>query len=178
MATKKRRNKKSNKKKGVDITSIILIVSILAITLWFISKYFINEIRDNKDVVAKDVSHTEALLPLNNEGKDVKTKVEKNNYAISLNGCWMSTTEGAVLSVSNNTYRLDFMGVDSDEPIIGKFSLKDNIITFINKDMPCADEKGEYEIIVSNNDVRFRCINDNCTKRKATLTTEWEWLEE
>ncbi|MGN0032253.1 MAG: hypothetical protein ACI358_00485 [Candidatus Limimorpha sp.] len=175
---KKSRKKMSKKKKSIDIISILLIVIILTISIWFISRYVINQIKGDNGEVIKSASGIETELPAKEEGKDDVIPQEKNNYAISLNGCWMSTTEGAVLSISGDTYRLDFMGVDSNQPLIGTFTIKGNIITLINKEGACKGEKGEYEIVIDKNDVSFKCKNDPCTKRKSTLTTEWEWLEE
>ena len=89
----------------------------------------------------------------------------------------MSTTGGAVLTMKNKEYRLDFMGVDSDKPIIGTYSVDGDLITFVNKKDPCKDVKGLYEVRFNKNEIGFKCKSDDCTKRKATLPTEWEWLD-
>ena len=95
----------------------------------------------------------------------------------SIKGTWQSTTGGAFLSMDGKEYRLDFMGVDSDKPIIGTYSVDGDLITFVNKKDPCKDVKGLYEVKFNKNEIGFKCKSDDCTKRKATLPTEWEWLD-
>lgn len=107
------------------------------------------------------------------EKKAEETKVVEK----SITGTWQSTTGGVFLTMGNNEYRLDFMGIDSDMPIIGTYSVDGDLITFRNKQDPCKDVKGLYEVKFNKNEIGFKCKSDDCTKRKATLPTEWEWLD-
>ena len=111
------------------------------------------------------------------EDKEDKKAAETKAVETSITGTWMSTTGGAVLTMKNKEYRLDFMGVDSDAPIIGTYSVNGDLITFVNKKDPCKDVKGLYEVKFNKNEIGFKCKSDECTKRKATLPTEWEWLD-
>ena len=106
-----------------------------------------------------------------------KKEMETKAVAKSIKGTWMSTTGGAVLTMDGTGYRLDFMGVDSDAAIIGTYTVDGDLITFINKKDPCKDVKGLYEVKFNKNEIGFKCKSDECTKRKATLPTEWEWLD-
>ncbi len=74
-------------------------------------------------------------------------------------------------------YRLDFMGVDSDQPIIGTYSVDGDRITFKNTSDPCKSIEGVYEVRFDKQEIGFKCKSDDCTKRKATLPTEWTWLD-
>ena len=126
--------------------------------------------------------------PVVNENKEEKKQEKKTAdqekkaaetqvVAKSIKGTWQSTTGGAFLTMDGKEYRLDFMGVDSDAPIIGTYSVDGDNITFINKKDPCKDVKGLYEVTFHKNEIGFKCKSDDCTKRKATLPTEWEWLD-
>lgn len=105
--------------------------------------------------------------------KDLETKA----VAKSIKGTWQSTTGGAFLTMDGKEYRLDFMGVDSDKPIIGTYTVDGDMITFINTKDPCKDVKGLYEVRFNKQEIGFKLKSDDCTKRKATLPTEWTWLD-
>lgn len=106
------------------------------------------------------------------------TPTNKSSVAKSIEGCWMSTTGGAILTMKDFEYRIDFMGVDIGKPIVGTYLVEGEKITFSNKEEPCKGENGVYEVRFDKQEIGFKCTSDDCTKRKSTLTTEWEWLEE
>lgn len=124
-------------------------------------------------VEEKKVKKEETKADKKAEKKAEETKVVEK----SITGTWQSTTGGVFLTMGNNEYRLDFMGIDSDMPIIGTYSVDGDLITFRNKQDPCKDVKGLYEVKFNKNEIGFKCKSDDCTKRKATLPTEWEWLD-
>lgn len=131
---------------------------------------------DEKPKVAETNTPEDKPSP-REERKIEKLETETKAVEMSISGTWMSTTGGAVLTMKNKEYRLDFMGVDSDKPIIGTYSVEGDIITFTNKKDPCMDVKGLYVVKFNKNEIRFKCKSDDCTKRKATLPTEWTWLD-
>lgn len=110
------------------------------------------------------------------EKKAEQKKAETAAVQKSIKGTWQSTTGGAFLTMDGKEYRLDFMGIDGDQPIIGTYTVDGDLITFVNKKDPCKDVKGLYEVKFNKNEISFKCKSDECTKRKATLPTEWEWL--
>ena len=184
--------KGSSKKKSSNfITRLIIIIFVLIFAAFFILKF-------TKNIGSKDKKQTQKTeVVKKQEKKDMKEKKEKKDkedkkdkkdkedkkaaetkaVETSITGTWMSTTGGAVLTMKNKEYRLDFMGVDSDAPIIGTYSVDGDLITFVNKKDPCKDVKGLYEVKFNKNEIGFKCKSDECTKRKATLPTEWEWLD-
>ena len=124
--------------------------------------------------VTEDVKQAPAEDKTDKEDKKAaETKVVEK----SIKGTWQSTTGGAFLTMDGKEYRLYFMGVDSDQPIIGTYSVDGDNITFVNKKDPCKDVKGLYEVTFHKNEIGFKCKSDDCTKRRATLPTEWEWLD-
>lgn len=188
----KPKKKGSSKKKSSNfITRLIIIIFVLIFAAFFILKF-------TKNIGSKDKKQTQKTeVVKKQEKKDMKEKMEKMEkkekkekkdkeekkaaetkaVETSITGTWMSTTGGAVLTMKNKEYRLDFMGVDSDAPIIGIYSVDGDLITFVNKKDPCKDVKGLYEVKFNKNEIGFKCKSDECTKRKATLPTEWEWLD-
>lgn len=182
----KPKKKGSSKKKSSNfITRLIIIIFVLIFAAFFILKF-------TKNIGSKDKKQTQKTeVVKKQEKKDMKEKKEKKEkkdkedkktaetkaVETSITGTWMSTTGGAVLTMKNKEYRLDFMGVDSDAPIIGTYSVNGDLITFVNKKDPCKDVKGLYEVKFNKNEIGFKCKSDECTKRKATLPTEWEWLD-
>lgn len=182
----KPKKKGSSKKKSSNfITRLIIIIFVLIFAAFFILKF-------TKNIGSKDKKQTQKTeVVKKQEKKDMKEKMEKKEkkdkedkktaetkaVETSITGTWMSTTGGAVLTMKNKEYRLDFMGVDSDAPIIGTYSVNGDLITFVNKKDPCKDVKGLYEVKFNKNEIGFKCKSDECTKRKATLPTEWEWLD-
>ena len=137
------------------------------------------EKQEKKDVkpAEKPKAEEKTAAEVKKDEKTEKKAAETKAVEQSIKGTWQSTTGGAFLSMDGKEYRLDFMGVDSDLPIIGTYSVDGDLITFINKKDPCKDVKGLYEVKFNKNEIAFKCKSDDCTKRKATLPTEWEWLD-
>ena len=185
----KPKKKGSLKKKSSNfITRLIIIIFVLIFAAFFILKFTKNiSSKDKKqtqktEIVKKQekkdkMEKKEKKDKQEKKDKEEKKSVETKAVERSITGTWMSTIGGAVLTMKNKEYRLDFMGVDSDAPIIGTYSVDGDLITFVNKKDPCKDVKGLYEVKFNKNEIGFKCKSDECTKRKATLPTEWEWLD-
>lgn len=170
----KPKKKGSSKKKSSNfITRLIIIIFVLIFAAFFILKFMKNIGSKDK----KQTQKTEVVKKQEKKDKEDKKAAETKAVETSITGTWMSTTGGAVLTMKNKEYRLDFMGVDSDAPIIGTYSVNGDLITFVNKKDPCKDVKGLYEVKFNKNEIGFKCKSDDCIKRKATLPTKWEWLD-
>ena len=131
-----------------------------------------------KELVKEERKQTPKDSIIKPEKKPSAKPIKKSTVARSIEGCWMSTTGGAVLTMKDFEYRIDFMGVDSGKPIIGTYFVENDIVTFSNKQDPCKDTAGAYEVNFDKKEISFKCKNDDCTKRRSTLVTDWEWLEE
>ena len=183
------KKKKSNKL----ITRIIVIIFVLILAFFLIFSVFkplrrggnatapasqrvSTEVKKEVKPVETETSEMTVQKAESIDKKEEKKVAETKAVERSIKGTWQSTTGGAFLTMDGKEYRLDFMGVDSDIPIIGTYSVDGDLITFINKKDPCNDVKGLYEVKFDKQEIRFKCKNDECTKRKATLPTEWEWL--
>ena len=186
----KKKGSSKKKKSGNIFTKLIVIIFVIILAFFLIFSVFrpsgkkqvVEQTKVEQKVKVEEkkvekqpekVEQKEEKIDKKEEKKIAETKaVEK-----SIKGTWQSTTGGAFLTMDGKKYRLDFMGVDSDQPIIGTYSVDGDLITFINKKDPCKDVKGLYEVKFNKNEIAFKCKSDDCTKRKATLPTEWEWLD-
>lgn len=192
----KPKKKGSSKKKNSKNIFTKLIVIIFVVILAFFMIFSIFKPSGKKNIEKKETPKvttevTKETKPAEKpkttaEKKDIEIKKDKKEekkaaetkvVAKSIKGTWQSTTGGAFLTMDGKGYRLDFMGVDSDKPIIGTYSVDGDLITFINQKDPCKDVKGLYEVKFINNEIGFKCKSDDCIKRKATLPTKWEWLD-
>ena len=189
----KRKGSSKSKKSNNFITRLIVIIFVLILAFFLIFSVFrpirqaqkvekpasqIVEKQDKSDVnpIGKPKTEEKTAAQVKKEEKAEKKAAETKAVEQSIKGTWQSTTGGAFLTMDGKEYRLDFMGVDSDLPIIGTYSVDGDLITFINKKDPCKNVKGLYEVKFNKNEIRFKCKSDDCTKRRATLPTEWEWL--
>ena len=95
----------------------------------------------------------------------------------NLNGCWLSTEQGASLTIDNYGYRIDFFGVDASAPMTGMIIIKDNSISFISDGRDCKNEEGSYKVTFDKKNIRLVCKKDDCSKRRNILEADWEWME-
>ena len=194
-AIKPKKKSGSKKKKSNNlITRLIVIIFVLILAFFMIFSVF----RPGTKVKDSEVNTTQIVeeqqnnnvKPVENQKLEEEVKAEEKQtpkeekkatetkvVAQSIKGTWQSTTGGAFLTMDGKGYRLDFMGVDSDQPIIGTYSVDGDRITFKNTSDPCKSIEGVYEVRFDKQEIGFKCKSDDCTKRKATLPTEWTWLE-
>lgn len=134
----------------------------------------------------KTKAKTKAKEEVMTEDKGKKEKKEENvvidmeksfKETHTLGGTWLSMMQGASLTIDNYGYRIDFFGVDASAPIIGKYSVDGNQITFINDDSECKGIKGIYKISFNKKNFSLIAKDDDCTKRRNILEADWEWIE-
>jgi len=166
----KKKGSSKKKKSGNIFTKILVIVIVLVLITFFAFKYIAGPNNNVQHIDNQKVNSKETVSK--KEIKETTKIVERN-----ITGSWMSSSEGAILIMKDHDYRIDFMGVDSDQPIIGTYKVDGDNITFVNKKDPCAEAKGLYEVSYKDKEISFKCKSDNCLQRKSTLTTEWEWID-
>ena len=113
------------------------------------------------------------LKPSQPQSFQIDFYAESNS--ITIFGNFRNTRGDAFLTIGDNEYRIDFIGV-GDNPIIGTYSIIGDLITFTNEMNPCKEVEGIYEVEYSKKGIAFICKSDECSKRKTTLLTKWEWL--
>ena len=181
----KKKGSSKKKKSGNIFTKIIVIIFVVILVFFFIFSMFRPSGKTGKVEKPKVEQNVKVEEKKDKQDKKYKKdKKDKENKKIetkvvekSITGTWMSTTGGAVLTMKDGEYRLDFMGVDSDAAIIGTYSVDGDRITFKNTSDPCKGIEGVYDVRFEKQEISFKCKSDECTKRKATLPTEWTWLD-
>lgn len=174
----KKASKTSKKKAKSNIFSKIIIAVFVLILIVFFAFRYIPKLNSNSKQTTEKQLVKGNIEKNKNSGNQSENTAANPSIAKIIEGCWMSTTGGAVLTMKGKEYRIDFMGVDIGEPITGTYTIENETIIFTNAKEPLKGEKGVYDVKFENNEISFKCKNDNLTKRKATLVTEWEWLEE
>lgn len=106
-----------------------------------------------------------------------KSQKPKVNSQESISGSWLSSEQGASLTIDNYGYRIDFFGVDASAPMTGMIIIEDNKISFISNGRDCKNEEGSYKITFNKKNIRLICKKDDCTKRRNILEADWEWME-
>lgn len=194
----KKKSKKNNSMGffGKFMLSILLLAILLIGVLIVVKNINLNNTL-NKDVktevVAKQTdtkSSSQQVNETKSETKDEsqKTKDEskkqkansqkqKANSQESISGSWLSSEQGASLTIDNYGYRIDFFGVDASAPMTGMIIIEDNKISFISNGRDCKNEEGSYKITFNKKNIRLVCKKDDCTKRRNILEADWEWME-
>ena len=114
------------------------------------------------------------------ESAKTETEVEKQETknqkteSKSLSGSWLSSEQGASLTLDEYGYRIDFFGVDASKPMTGNYTIEKNLIVFTSDD--CKDS-GTYRITFYKDNFSLIAKDDDCTQRRNILEADWEWIE-
>lgn len=128
--------------------------------------------------VKSQKSKDESQKPIANSQKPkANSQKPKVNSQESISGSWLSSEQGASLTIDNYGYRIDFFGVDASAPMTGMIIIEDNKISFISNGRDCKNEEGSYKITFNKKNIRLVCKKDDCTKRRNILEADWEWME-
>lgn len=129
------------------------------------------KVADNKQSQTKNATKKETTSK-----KETKTKKDINE-TMTLNGFWLSSEQGTFIKLDQYGYRIDFSNVSASKPIVGKYFINGNLITFTSDGDECDGLDGTYTIKFNKKDFRLICKDDECTNRKNILEANWEWIE-
>ena len=105
--------------------------------------------------------------------KDIKKEFKELK---TLTGCWLSSEQGAFITIDEYGYRIDYSNVDAGRPMTGNYFIENNLITFTTDGNECEDD-GTYRITFYKKDMSLSCKNDNCIDRRNVLEADWKWVE-
>lgn len=108
------------------------------------------------------------------ESKEQKQKSESKSKTLS--GSWLSSEQGASLTLDEYGYRIDFFGVDASKPMTGNYSIEKNLIIFTSDDKDCKGT-GTYRITFYKDNFSLIAKDDDCKKRRNILEADWEWIK-
>lgn len=122
-------------------------------------------------------NQAKTLLPSAEAAQQInesKPSTGSNNNLKLLEGTWVSTTTGAMLSLKGETFSLDFPSVEAEKPMSGNFALTENKFSVVNNGKSvCNSIKGTYSITFAAGDLVITLLHDECGKRKNTLQSTW-----
>ena len=111
------------------------------------------------------------------EPKTQKSESKSKSESKTLSGSWLSSEQGASLTLDEYGYRIDFFGVDASKPITGNYSIEKNLIIFTSDDSDCNGLDGTYRITFYKKDFSLIAKDDKCSSRRNILEADWEWIE-
>jgi hypothetical protein len=189
MATRRKTSTPTGKrKKGGIIRTLILVtitVVLLAAVALSISYFYIKNDRKAapklSEINVKDPSLTVVkpteILKKEPEVTEMKDNPEVQSVPITreFEGTWVSTINGSMLNLNNETFLIDFPSVEKKIPLKGHYVVKGNSITFIvtSDDQSCGTEPGQYTFRIKDKDLILEKVMDNCSKRAKTLEARW-----
>ena len=126
-----------------------------------------------KDEPNKEPAKTEVKAENKSGEKKQETMSQEKK---TLKGSWLSSEQGASLTLDEYGYRIDFFGVDASKPMTGNYTIEKNLIVFTSDDKDCKGS-GTYRITFYKDDFSLIAKDDECTKRRNILEADWEWIE-
>ena len=138
------------------------------------------EVKKIDKPIEKPEIKTEANAPQKQETKKESTSTnetkQESKEMKTLRGCWLSSEQGAFITIDEYGYRIDFSNVDAGRPMTGHYFIENDLITFISDGNECEDD-GTYRITFYKKDMSLSCKNDNCIDRRNVLEADWKWVE-
>ena len=123
---------------------------------------------------SSDKSEEVKETPKTDEAIDIKKTFKEEN---KISGCWLSSEQGASLTIDDYGYRIDFFGVDASKPITGDYRIENNLIVFSSDGNECKGVEGTYRITFYKKNISLICKDDKCSSRRNILEADWEWIE-
>ncbi|MBG0781650.1 MAG: hypothetical protein H0S84_05230 [Bacteroidales bacterium] len=184
--TRKKPTRKPKKgRKGSSILTLVLIIAIVALA----GSYFYITYTTEKALEGV-FSPITTLFSSQNDSTDQVTveqsqevveapkelpKEEKPVIISPLEGTWVSTLNGAMLSFEANLFKLEFPSVEERATLEGHFKILDGKLHLVNtlSDDVCGMENGIYSFQLNGEDLILDAENDPCKMRKENLSTDW-----
>ena len=187
MATKS----KSSKKKPVRRTGkrkktpafLFTIIVLLLVAVVFSYFYIIRTTEKELENIFTPISNIFSLKSdsaVYTEETTAKPEIETEKPASPpektlLEGTWVSTLNGAMLSFEANHFKLEFPSVEERAMLEGHFKILNNKIHLVNtlSDDLCGMENGTYSFTIKGEDLILEAESDPCNMRKENLSTDW-----
>ena len=157
MAPKTKKSKKQNKNSLITIIIVIIVLAVVSI----IAGWYFSDQHKGKTSPQETV-----------QTEQTENKVQET-IKLPLEGTWVSNYDGAMLSITGLSFSLELASVDKSKIIKGTILVKDDLVTFINKNGICKDVQGQYKFSLKNNELTFKPVSDECASRKERMTASW-----
>ena len=162
----KRRKRSSRKTASNSFWVFLAIIIVLAIISMLISYFWVG--MDKPDVF---------LLPSTDDKEEVVRETPESKVAPNpIEGTWVSNYDGAMLTISGDSFSLEIPGVDEGGAARGSLTMEGNICTFVYESgsASCKGVEGHYLYSIQDNgEIFFELIKDICGSRKERMSATW-----
>jgi len=192
-ATKKPASKRRGK--GMGLLPRLIIALLVLAMLSLAAGYFILKWKRDKSPGIAEISLVQETEDNNagnisekgkTNGNQVNPSESKNNKAEkkhttnekpdpALQGTWVSTMNGAMMTIAGETFALDFPSIEFKKPVKGvlKAVKASFTITDTEGDQGCGNQEGVYLYSIKGEELTIIRKKDNCSKRASTLDATW-----
>lgn len=168
---KKRRSRKKPKSGNSFITMVIIIVLLVIVSV--VTAYFI--LGDDEKQIPELIENVFSTQDKSSEEiKNNEPKTE-NTIETAIDGTWVSNYDGAMLTITGNTFSLEMPSVDASSKIKGSLAVEKTIISFTNTsgNKACIGKEGHYNYSFIDGELMLNKIKDPCDSRSQRMTETW-----
>ncbi|MBU1370350.1 MAG: hypothetical protein KJ578_09425 [Bacteroidetes bacterium] len=185
MATKRKpsqpRGRKSKKNWSTG-NFVLIVLMLLVVSIVFSYFFFYN--KDSQPITEKVsqlfTSSGDSLFQLSSP-KDMQEnpKEQTSETAVvektPLEGTWVSTLNGAMLTFQGSTFQIEFPSIEERPELKGHFRITEDNIHLVNtlSDDLCGMKEGVYSFTIKGEDLILETVKEPCSMRKENLETAW-----
>lgn len=168
------RKSKSQKKSWLQSLLYVLVIFLVLAAIAMIAGY----VYMRKNATPEPTLEVQTEIASKTEGADQSSpdnsKPIQKQANVFIEGTWVSTDNGAMLTIKGTNFTIDFPSVESGKPITGTIQFIGNEFTVISKTLQgCEQINGSYSFDHKGEDLVVKAINDSCSKRKNSFESSW-----
>lgn len=176
--------KRAKNQPGIILVLLLIIVAAIVLSYFVTggnySQYF-NRMKDTFSSISvsdhsEEAEHmTETTETSEKLSETLPSQQEKTALKTALEGTWVSTLNGAMLTFKDNTFQVEFPSIEERAKLKGHFKIAANNIHLVNtlSDDLCGMKEGVYSFEFKGEDLILSVQNDPCNMRKENLSTDW-----
>jgi hypothetical protein len=197
MATRKKtkgsKPARKGRKKGMSLPMKLIIAFLLLTLLSVSAAYLILKWKRNQNPAIKEmalipgheVEESEASARQTQE-EGVKTaesdqkekagnKKENSMSDPALQGTWVSTTNGSMLTIAGESFALDFPSIEVKKPAKGILKTGKGSFTVVDtqSEQGCGEQEGVYLYSIKGDELTTIRKKDPCKKRASSMDATW-----
>lgn len=187
MPTRRRRPSTSGRRKtGKNHSLLRSLLTLLIVLLSLAAIAFAASYVYQRQVAKKETAAQEAVANVPPQTNDDQTLEEDYTPASNqedaatlsiykLEGTWISTANGAMMTIKGETFSIDFPSVEYAQPMKGKIKVENEtaVFTASKASDECGVNEGIYTYKLTGEDLFLRLKKDACRPRTSQLATKW-----
>jgi len=178
--------KRSINKPGVLLVLLIIVVFAIIISYFMaggnFQQYF-NQVKEKVSTVSgaenPETSDNSSTTEMTDNTQKITEKLpsqkEKPIPKTALEGTWVSTLNGAMLTFKGNTFELELISIEERPKLKGHFKISESSLHLVNtlSDDLCGMKEGVYHFEIKADELILSTQNDPCNMRKENLSSDW-----